>query len=63
MWFRFTDDLMTSQIKIRLGEYDFTLNSKDNPHIERGVIKKVRFCRTLKLEDSISNVVSWVFIK
>lgn len=35
------DDLMTSQIRIRLGEYDFSSSSENYPHTERGVVKKV----------------------
>ena len=36
------DDLMTSQIRIRLGEWDFSATSEKYPHVERGVSKKVR---------------------
>lgn len=35
------DDLMTSQIRVRLGEYDFSVSDEKYPHTERGVVKKV----------------------
>ncbi|CAG7710010.1 unnamed protein product [Allacma fusca] len=36
------DDLLTSQIRVRLGEWDFSASSEKYPHVERGVVKKVR---------------------
>ncbi|XP_055904986.1 serine proteinase stubble [Eupeodes corollae] len=35
------DDLLTSQIRIRVGEYDFSHVQEQLPYIERGVSKKV----------------------
>lgn len=35
------DDLMTSQIKIRLGEFDFSNTKEVHAHVERGIKKKV----------------------
>lgn len=35
------DDLMTSQIRVRLGEWDFSVGTEKYPHTERGVVKKV----------------------
>ncbi|KAL5274119.1 hypothetical protein ACFFRR_000710 [Megaselia abdita] len=35
------DDLLTSQIRIRVGEYDFSHVQEQLPYIERGVAKKV----------------------
>ncbi|KAF4517825.1 hypothetical protein B566_EDAN008931 [Ephemera danica] len=35
------DDLLTSQIRIRVGEYDFSSAGEPLPHEERGVMKKV----------------------
>ncbi|GBP00912.1 Serine proteinase stubble [Eumeta japonica] len=34
------DDLLTSQIRIRVGEYDFSTVSEQYPHVERAVAKK-----------------------
>ncbi|XP_025835896.1 serine proteinase stubble [Agrilus planipennis] len=35
------DDLLTSQIRIRVGEYDFSNVHEELPYVERGVAKKV----------------------
>ncbi|KAL6418626.1 hypothetical protein ACFW04_011949 [Cataglyphis niger] len=35
------DDLLTSQIRIRVGEYDFSSVQERLPYVERGVAKKV----------------------
>jgi len=35
------DDLLTSQIRIRVGEYDFSHVQETLPYVERGVSKKV----------------------
>jgi serine proteinase stubble len=35
------DDLLTSQIRIRVGEYDFSHVQEQLPYIERGVSKKI----------------------
>ncbi|XP_054262250.1 serine proteinase stubble-like isoform X2 [Macrosteles quadrilineatus] len=35
------DDLLASQIRIRVGEYDFSSTIEPYPHMERGVAKKV----------------------
>jgi hypothetical protein len=46
------DDLMTSQIRIRLGEYDFSVSSEKYPHTEKGVTKKVRKHAITKMLES-----------
>ncbi|KAK5649734.1 hypothetical protein RI129_000763 [Pyrocoelia pectoralis] len=35
------DDLLTSQIRIRVGEYDFSSVQEDLPYVERGIAKKI----------------------
>lgn len=35
------DDLLTSQIRIRVGEYDFSHIQEQLPYIERGILKKI----------------------
>ncbi|XP_022900363.1 serine proteinase stubble isoform X2 [Onthophagus taurus] len=35
------DDLMNSQIRIRVGEYDFSNMEEMLPHVERGVVSKI----------------------
>lgn len=35
------DDLLTSQIRIRVGDYDFSSVQEDLPHVERAVARKV----------------------
>ncbi|GLV41138.1 Stubble [Carabus blaptoides fortunei] len=35
------DDLLTSQIRIRVGEYDFSSVQEELPYVERGVAKKL----------------------
>lgn len=35
------DDLMTSQIKIRLGEFDFSQTTESHAHLESGIKKKI----------------------
>ncbi|VEN46669.1 unnamed protein product, partial [Callosobruchus maculatus] len=35
------DDLLTSQIRIRVGEYDFSSMEEQLPHVERSVARKV----------------------
>lgn len=35
------DDLLTSQIRIRVGEYDFSHAQEQLPYIERSVLKKI----------------------
>ncbi|KAF5280670.1 hypothetical protein FQA39_LY05318 [Lamprigera yunnana] len=35
------DDLLTSQIRIRVGEYDFSNVQEDLPYVERGIAKKI----------------------
>ena len=35
------DDLLKTQIRLRIGEYDFTNTSEPYPHIKRGIKKKI----------------------
>lgn len=41
IWNRFCCSLLTSQIRIRVGEYDFSSVQERLPYVERGVAKKV----------------------